>query len=116
MPGDLRFVLSDSVADTAARAFAAQESRIRAVLPDAEVRHRGGSSLPGVLTLGDVDVHVRVDAASFAFARGALCELYEPLHADVWHAEWAFLRRAGVAAARRGRAHGDRVPRRLPPR
>ena len=90
MPGELRFVLSESVADEAARAFAAQESRIRAVLPDAEVRHRGGSSLSGVLTLGDVDVHVRVEAAAFVFARDALSELYEPLHPDVWHSEGAF--------------------------
>jgi GrpB-like predicted nucleotidyltransferase (UPF0157 family) len=87
--GDLRFVLSDSVADAAASAFAVQESRIRALLPEVEVRHRGGSSLPGVLTIGDVDVHVRVEAAAFAVARDALGELYEPFHEDVWHAAWA---------------------------
>lgn len=89
MTGDLRFVLSDSDAEEAASAFAAQERRIRARLPEVEVRHRGGSSLSGVLTLGDVDVHVRVEAAAFVVARDALDELYEPFHEDVWHAEWA---------------------------
>jgi GrpB-like predicted nucleotidyltransferase (UPF0157 family) len=89
-PEPLRFVLSDFVADETARAFAEHERRIRELLPDAEVRHRGGSSLPGVLTMGDVDVHVRTDGAAFAAARDLLCELYEPLHPGVWHSEGAF--------------------------
>lgn len=89
-PEPLRFVFSDFVADETARAFAEHERRIHELLPGAEVRHRGGSSLPGVLTTGDVDVHVRTDGAAFAAARDLLRELYEPLHLDVWHAEGAF--------------------------
>jgi GrpB-like predicted nucleotidyltransferase (UPF0157 family) len=88
-PEPLGFVLSDLVVDETSHAFAEHERWICEFLPDAEVRHRGGSSLPGVLTMGDVDVHVRVDAPAFAAARDLLCELYEPLHLDVWHAEWA---------------------------
>jgi GrpB-like predicted nucleotidyltransferase (UPF0157 family) len=85
----LCFVLSDLVVDETSRAFAEHERRIRELLPDAEVGHRGGSSLAGVLTMGDVDVHVRTPRPSFELAREALCDLYEPLHSDVWHSEWA---------------------------
>ena len=81
----LRFVLSDVVADEAARAFEAHERLIRERLPGAEVRHRGGTSLQGVLTAGDVDVHVRVAAASFVHARDVLAAVYEPFHEDAWH-------------------------------
>ena len=95
-PERLQFVLSDLVAGETARAFAEHEPRIHELLPDAEVRHRGGSSLPGVLTTGDVDVHVRIDGPAFAAARDLLCELYEPLHQGVWHAEGAFYAALGT--------------------
>ncbi len=86
----LTFVSSDSVAVEAAAAFAKQERRIRERLPEVEIRHRGGTSVPGVLTTGDVDLHVRTDKTLFAEAREALGELYIPMHTEVWHDEGAF--------------------------
>jgi GrpB-like predicted nucleotidyltransferase (UPF0157 family) len=91
----LTFVLSDLVAEEAAAAFAEHERRIRARLPDVEIRHTGGTSVPGVLTTGDVDLHVRTDRRSFEAARDALCELYEPHYPDAWHAEGAFFAAPG---------------------
>jgi GrpB-like predicted nucleotidyltransferase (UPF0157 family) len=87
--------MSDVFADDAAAAFAEHESRIRAHLRDAEIRHTGGSSVPGVLTTGDVDLQVRVEPRSFEAARNALCELYEPHHPEVWHSEGAFFTAPG---------------------
>jgi GrpB-like predicted nucleotidyltransferase (UPF0157 family) len=86
----LTFVWSDLVAEDAAAAFFEHERRIRERLPDVEVRHTGGTSVPGVLTTGDVDLQVRTDRESFVAARDALCELYEPLYPGAWHAEGAF--------------------------
>jgi len=60
------------------------------------VRHTGGTSVPGLLTTGDVDVHVRVESQAFAAARDALCDLYDPHHREVWHAEGAFFVAAGA--------------------
>jgi GrpB-like predicted nucleotidyltransferase (UPF0157 family) len=74
------FVWSDDVAEQSAAAFAEQARRIHARLPDLEIRYTGGSSVPGVLTIGDVDLQVRVVGESFAAAREALTELYEPLN------------------------------------
>jgi GrpB-like predicted nucleotidyltransferase (UPF0157 family) len=75
----LTFVFSDTVAEETAAAFAEHEGRIRERLPSVEVRHTGGTSVPGVLTSGDVDLQVRTEKQSFASARDALCELYDPL-------------------------------------
>lgn len=86
----LTFVASDLVAGEAAAAFAEHERRIRVCLPHVEIRHRGGTSVPGVLTAGDVDLHVRTERESFETAREALSGLYKPLHREVWHAEGAF--------------------------
>ena len=41
--------------------------------------------MPGLLTTGDVDLHVRVEPHAFAAARDVLCKLYEPLYQDCWN-------------------------------
>ncbi len=86
----MKFVLSDAVAEDAAAAFAAHRRRIAERLPEAQIRHTGGTSVAGLLTTGDVDLHVRVAAEALAHAREVLCELYEPAYVDVWHSEGAF--------------------------
>jgi len=78
------------LADETATAFAEHERRIRERLPSAQIRHTGGTSIPGVLTTGDVDLQVRTEPESFIAARDALCELYEPHVPDAWHLEGAF--------------------------
>ena len=92
---ELRFRLSDVFVDDAAAAFAEHKRRILERLPDVEVHHTGGTSIPGVLTTGDVDLHVRVETRSFELARDALCELYVPFHIDAWHSEGAFFTAPG---------------------
>jgi GrpB-like predicted nucleotidyltransferase (UPF0157 family) len=87
--------MSDVFADDAAVAFAEHARRIHERLPGVEVRHTGGTSIPGVLTTGDVDLQVRVEKGEFETARDVLCELYEPHHADVWHSEGAFFSSPG---------------------
>ncbi len=84
------FVASELVAEEAATAYRDHERRIRERLPAADVRHTGGTSIPGALTTGDVDIQVRTDRQSFATARDVLSELYEPLYLHAWHAEGAF--------------------------
>ncbi|HEU0303302.1 MAG TPA: GrpB family protein [Gaiellaceae bacterium] len=86
------FVLSDLVSDETAAVFAAHASRIRARLPRVEVRHHGGTSLPGLLTQGDVDLHVRAARREFEPARDALGEFYEPLFPGEWDSDVAYFR------------------------
>jgi hypothetical protein len=85
----MTFVWSDSVAEKAAAVYAAHALRIRERLPQAEVRHHGGPSVPGLLTSGDVDLHVRANDQWFEPARDLLCELYEPLFRDEWDSDVA---------------------------
>ena len=86
------FVPSDVVSDETVAVFAAHARRIRGPLPNVEVRHHGGTSLPGLLTQGDVDLHVRAVRRDFEPARDALEELYEPLFPEEWDAEVAYFR------------------------
>ncbi len=83
-------VYSETLADQAAATFAEHADRIHERLPHVEVKHTGGSSVPGVLTAGDVDLQVRVEEGEFGPARDVLEELYEPLHPHAWTEEAAF--------------------------
>jgi adenylate kinase family enzyme/GrpB-like predicted nucleotidyltransferase (UPF0157 family) len=80
----VRFFPSERFERQAAVAYADHARRIRERLPGADVRHVGGTSVPGLLTTGDVDLHVRVERDAFAAARDALRDLYEPLYEDRW--------------------------------
>ena len=84
------FVWSDSVAEEAAAVFTAQALRISERLPQVEVVHHGGTSVPGLLTSGDVDLHVRADEQWFEPTRELLSELYEPVLQSEWDSEVAY--------------------------
>lgn len=89
-------VYSEVIAEQAAAAYAEHEERIRERLPGVEVKHTGGSAVPGILTTGDVDLQVRVEEDEFAPAREVLEELYEPLHPHAWSDESAFFHAPGT--------------------
>lgn len=82
--------MSETFAGDARAAVEAHTGRIRVRLPGVEIRHTGGTSIPGVLTTGDVDLQVRVEPSSFEEVRDALCDLYQPSHVEVWHDGGAF--------------------------
>lgn len=67
-----------------AEAFAIEQPMIRAAVPSAEVLHTGASSIDGLLTLGDLDIHVRVDEGEFSRAASALETLYAPYRPAMW--------------------------------
>jgi GrpB-like predicted nucleotidyltransferase (UPF0157 family) len=92
----LHFVLSDLVAEEAAAAFVEHERRVRERLPNVEVRHTGGTSVPGVLTSGDVDLQVRTERRCFAADRDVLCELYDPFYREAWQADSAYFTARGA--------------------
>ena len=64
-------------------------AELAVLLPEAEVEHTGGSSLPGALTRGDVDLHVRVAAQGFPRALAALEARFEAYHPAMWTAAFA---------------------------
>ena len=49
----------------------------------------GGSSLPGALTGGDIDLHLRVPPDDFARVVAALIGSYDVVHPEIWTASLA---------------------------
>ena len=55
----------------------------------------GGTSVPGALTKGDVDLHLRVAAADFAAAVRLLQGLHTVVHPEIWQPSLATFAVAG---------------------
>lgn len=72
----VRFMRWEKAAEPAQRLFAQEEQRIRRRLPGALVEHIGATSVPGLITKGDLDIAVRVAAGGFEAADRALAEMY----------------------------------------
>ena len=74
-----------------ARAFSVERRRILAAVPEAQVIHTGASSLPTMLTRGDLDIHVRVPPEAFRAALAALREHYADYRPEMWTDDFAAL-------------------------
>ncbi|WP_157973925.1 GrpB family protein [Desertihabitans aurantiacus] len=76
----------------------------------------GGSSLPGLLTKGDVDLHLRVAPGELAAAVERLRTVAEPVHPAIWTDEFATFERreppvVGIAVTVVGGEHDTRFVR-----
>ena len=101
-----------------ARAILARErQRLDALLPHPhELMLVGGSSLPGTLTKGDVDLHLRVSPAAFEPVVTRLRDVYEVVLPEIWQPTLAtFAAEAalptGIAVTPAGSGHDLRFTR-----
>lgn len=81
-----------------------------------ELRLTGAAGMPGVLTKGDVDLHLRVAPSDFDDATTRLAELIEPTRREIWTDTFATFEQAseppvGVAVTVVGTEHDRRFVR-----
>ncbi|KOS62014.1 GrpB family protein [Lysinibacillus agricola] len=57
--------------------FLIHKTKIKKLLPAADVQHVGSTAIPNSITKGDVDIQVRVSAEQFSKAEELLSSLYE---------------------------------------
>ncbi|MEV4640640.1 hypothetical protein AB0J80_25180 [Actinoplanes sp. NPDC049548] len=75
---------AEDVTEAAHRILAAVRNRAGPLLPEHELTLTGGSSVPGALTKGDVDLHLTVAPEDFAAAVATLRRLYRVVHPQIW--------------------------------
>ena len=63
---------------------AAERERLRALGVVGELVLTGGTSVPGALTRGDIDLHLRVRPAAFARTVALLRRTYIVVHPEIW--------------------------------
>ena len=81
---NVSFKPSSSFLDLANRVFEEQKIKIKGLLPSADIQHIGGTSIPGSITKGDLDITVRVPEKEFRHAIEVLKTLYEINQPENW--------------------------------
>ena len=83
---------------TPAQAIHAEiRDQLRPVLPPHELVLTGGSSVPGTVTKGDVDLHLRVSATDFDTTVAVLTTLYAVVLPEIWQPTLATFAVPGTA-------------------
>ncbi len=85
----VHFRPSEEFAETAHQLFGEQRSFLQAQFPYADIQHIGGTSVPGLLTKGDVDINVRVSKEQFIDVVAALKKGYEINQPENWSGSYA---------------------------
>jgi GrpB-like predicted nucleotidyltransferase (UPF0157 family) len=75
---------ADEVIDAARAILRHERTRLATLLADHELVLVGGSSVPGALTKGDVDLHLRIPAATFGSTVAVLRVVYRIVHPEIW--------------------------------
>ena len=109
-------VRSDELRPAARRILAAVRARLAPLLPAHELVLTGATSVPGALTKGDVDLHLRVAPADFAATVAVLREVYAVVHPEIWQESLATFAvdaelPAGIAVTPIGSEHDVRFHR-----
>lgn len=82
--GATRLARSDDLIEAARRILAEERRRLDRVGVAGELVLVGGSSVPGALTRGDVDLHLRVVPAAFPGVVAALRSVHRVVHPEIW--------------------------------
>lgn len=69
--------------------FDEQKRLISDLSPCATITHIGGSSIPGALTIGDLDIYVQLSKKDFNDTVNKLKNHYHVNHAEMWTDEFA---------------------------
>lgn len=77
-------ILADDLHDAAAEVVAAERERLRTRGVPGRLVWVGGSSVPGALTRGDVDLHLRVPPEDFGTVVDALRADHVVVHPEIW--------------------------------
>ena len=69
--------------------FEIESKRIKENFPSAIVEHVGASSVPGLLTLGDLDIQIRITENEFKKVIAFLNTLYHSHYPELWTDQFA---------------------------
>ncbi len=85
----VHFSPSEEFAETAHQLFDEQRSFLQAQFPFADIQHIGGTSVPGLLTKGDLDINFRIGEDQFYTVVEKLKNIYEINQPENWSSSYA---------------------------
>lgn len=85
----VNFKSSEESREAIERLFESEKKKLLELFPDADIQHIGSTSIPGLITKGDLDISVRVPEKDFAAVVARLKELYQINQPDNWTETYA---------------------------
>jgi GrpB-like predicted nucleotidyltransferase (UPF0157 family) len=85
----VHFVKSEEISEKINALFDAEKTKLSELFPQADIQHIGGTSVPGTISKGDLDINVRVEQAEFEATIEKLKTIYEINQPDNWTAGFA---------------------------
>jgi len=83
------FKKHEEVFPTATKIFEIEKNRIKNIFPSAIIEHVGASSVPDLLTLGDLDIQIRTEKNEFDKIIKLFHNFYHPHYPELWTNEFA---------------------------
>jgi GrpB-like predicted nucleotidyltransferase (UPF0157 family) len=83
------FYTSEELLPLTSNLFDKQSKLISKLSPNSTVTHIGAASIPGALTIGDLDIHVQVSKEDFFSTTKKLKDYYHINHPEMWTDEFA---------------------------
>jgi len=80
----VHFVKTEDISEKIDALFKVEKQKLAALFPDANIEHVGGTSVPGSLSKGDLDINIRIAPEDFERAVETLKTLYEINQPDNW--------------------------------
>lgn len=87
------FYTSEELLPVTSNLFDEQKKLIVELSPYSIVTHIGAASIPGALTIGDLDIYVQVSRKDFFDTTNKLKDYYHINHSEMWTDEFALFHR-----------------------
>lgn len=88
-PEKVHFVKAEDVGDRVADLFALEKEKLLKIFPTCQAEHIGGTSVPGSVTKGDLDINLRVPAEDFFRVVEELKNIYQINQPNNWSENFA---------------------------
>lgn len=80
----VHFVKTEEVSEKVSALFDAEKTKLSELFPHADIQHIGGTSVPGTISKGDLDINVRVATDDFNSTTEKLKTIYEINQPNNW--------------------------------
>jgi len=80
----VKFVKTSDISEKIEDLFQSEKTKLLKVIPNAQIEHIGGTSVPGLISKGDLDINVRVESKDFNKATDILKILYLVNQPENW--------------------------------
>lgn len=87
--GKVYFVRVEEIWEKSKKVFETEKALLKSIFPEADIQHVGGTSIPGSVTKGDIDIQIRIESNKFQEVVFIMKNKFLPINSNIWNDEFA---------------------------